>query len=153
MSTLIPATLDYTPCRKPLDSQKGIGGDMSMTFFVQCQIPTKFAYAELHQIKGLNAETVATIPFPPPSWLTESEYCSLCSDSENYLAAFSLNIPMYNQTINESEWDDMWFLMSGIVHPYALTWEIDVPNSSDTNNNIHNYTIPALIVRDQNFQP
>jgi hypothetical protein len=152
MSTPTP-TPNHTPRRKPIESQKGIGGDMSMTFFVQCQIPTKFAYPEHHQIRGLNAETIATIAFPLPSWLTELEYSSLRSDSENDRGAFSLNIPMYNQIINESEWDEMWFLMSGIVHPYALTWQVDLPDSSDTGNKTQDYTIPALIVRDQNFQP
>src|SRR5579871_1376779 len=32
---------------------------------------------------------------------------------------------MYTQQLDESEWDGMWFLMNGRIHPYALTWEID----------------------------
>jgi hypothetical protein len=153
MSSSAPNTTKHIPRRRPLDSQKSVGGDMSMTFFVQCQVPTKFGHSERHQIKGLNAETIAAILFPPPSWLAELEYSTLRSDSENELSAFSLNIPIYNQTINPSEWDGMWFLMSGTVHPYALTWEIDSPDSSNTDNNVQDYTIPALIVRDQNYQP
>jgi hypothetical protein len=153
MQSSTPTTPNNIPRRRPLDSQKGVGSDMSMTYFVQCQIPTRFSYPEQHQIKGLNAETVAAILFPIPSWLTELEYSALRSDSENVLSIFSLNMPIYNQSINPSEWDDMWFLMSGIVHPYALTWEVETPDSSDSSNNMQDYTIPALIVRDQNYQP
>ncbi|KAM4056404.1 hypothetical protein HRG_014767 [Hirsutella rhossiliensis] len=84
--------------RQPLDSQKNAGADMSMMAFVQPGCPSRFAYQNEHRVKGLNAETLARVFLPTPSWLSTPDF--------------------------ESE-DD----------------------------NITEYTIPALIVRDHSYQP
>ena len=47
----------------------------------------------------------------------------------------------------------MWFFMYGHVHPYALTWEVKLDDSQATGDDLANYTIPALIVHDQGYQP
>jgi hypothetical protein len=144
-----------TKPRRPLDNQKNIGGDMSMMFFAHPRYPKKFASPEQHQIKGLNVETIAGILFPPPPWTTVPEYDGLLAETneESNWGFFSLNLSMYNQTLDPSEWDDKWFLMYGRVHPYALTWEVEPDDSVETGDNLFNYTIPALIVRDQGYQP
>jgi len=76
-------------------------------------------------------------------------------DDENIGSApFSLNLSMYDQAVSDpSNWNDQCFFLYGIVHPYALTWEIGPTNDSDTANEPQNYTIPSLIVRDQCYQP
>ncbi|KAM4064143.1 hypothetical protein HRG_007157 [Hirsutella rhossiliensis] len=66
--------------------------------FVQPGCPSRFAYQNEHRVKGLNAETLARVFLPTPSWLSTPDF--------------------------ESE-DD----------------------------NITEYTIPALIVRDHSYQP
>ena len=43
--------------------------------------------------------------------------------------------------------------MYGRIHPYALTWEVKLDNSQATGDDLANYTIPVLIVRDQGYQP
>ncbi|KAM4064106.1 hypothetical protein HRG_012600 [Hirsutella rhossiliensis] len=44
--------------------------------------------------------------------------------------------------------------MVGRVHPFALTWEIERRDSFESeDDNITEYTIPALIVRDHSYQP
>ncbi|KAM4061531.1 hypothetical protein HRG_013199 [Hirsutella rhossiliensis] len=77
---------------------KNAGADMSMMAFVQPGCPSRFAYQNEHRVKGLNAETLARVFLPTPSWLSTPDF--------------------------ESE-DD----------------------------NITEYTIPALIVRDHSYQP
>jgi len=150
MSTSTPNSYSEVRPRKPLDSPKNVGGDMSMTFLARSQCPRKFTSSQQHQIKGLNVETVVGIFFPPPTWITSLNYSVLRADSEDDdsdWCYFSLNLPMYNQILIPSDWDDMWFTMNGRVHPYALTWEI-APNSLS----VSNYTIPALIIRDQGYE-
>jgi hypothetical protein len=147
MSVPTPTNEDNVHSRKPLDNQKNIGGDMSMMFFARSRFVKKLASAEEHYIKGLNVVAVTGILFPPPTWISMPEYSSLlaCSENDNSNCAyFSLNLSMYNQTLDPSELNDAWFFMYGRVHPYALTWEIGPDNY---------YTIPALIVRDQGYQP
>jgi hypothetical protein len=127
-----------------------------MTFFVECPCPRKFAHPEQHLIKGLNAETPARISFPPPAWITTSTYSALRADSENdepHCAYFSLNLSIYNQTIIPSDWDDNYFLMYGRVHPYTLTWNSTTNGDLETSNDTEQYIIPALIIRDQGYQP
>lgn len=155
MGISTPTSLGKVHLCRPLDNQKNIGGDMSMTFFVRSQYPRKFTSPEQHQIKGLNIETIAEIFFPPPAWITNRQYYTLQADSDNgdsNWGSFSLNFPMYNQALDPSEWDNMWFSMSGRVHPYALTWEAEPDDSLETDGDLQNYTIPALIVRDQSYQ-
>ncbi|KAH7026764.1 hypothetical protein B0J12DRAFT_556804, partial [Macrophomina phaseolina] len=142
--------------RKPLDNQKNAGGDMSMMFFVYPRSPRTFARPDQQQIKGLNTETIARIALPTPSWIAGPEYASLRSDPENDSSNgsfFSLNISIYSQTIVPSDWEQMWFFMYGRVHPYALTWEIEPDEGLDSGEAPLDYCIPALIVRDQGYQP
>ncbi len=127
-----------------------------MMFFARLQCPRKFTSPKQYQIKSLNVETIAGIIFTPPTWITNPEYHfllanSIYSSNDNLnWAYFSLNLSMYNQTLDPSEWDNMWFFMYGRVHPYALTWEIEPDETSALP---QDYTIPILIVRDQGYQP
>jgi hypothetical protein len=155
MSPSTPTTSDDLRPRRPLGSQKNAGGDMSMMFFVQSRSPRKFAHPDQYQIKGLNAETIARVIFSPPTWITATEYTALRTDSDadTNCGFFSLNMSIYNQTIDLSEWDSMWFFIYGRVHPYALTWQVEPDDGLETADGLQNYTIPALIVRDQGYQP
>ncbi|KAF6525624.1 hypothetical protein HZS61_011419 [Fusarium oxysporum f. sp. conglutinans] len=80
MSSSSPVAHASPHLRKPLDTQRGTGGDMSMMFFAQPDCPSRFAHQDQHHIKGLNAETLARIFLPPPSWLLAAEYAPLRSD-------------------------------------------------------------------------
>ncbi|KAM4062490.1 PIF1-like helicase [Hirsutella rhossiliensis] len=142
--------------RQPLDSQKNAGADMSMMAFVQPGCPARFAYQNEHRVKGLNAETLARVFLPTPSWLSTPEYAAIRSDTGNPSTCifFSLNISIYNQQIISSEWTEQWFFMVGRVHPFALTWEIERRDGLESDDdNITEYTVPALIVRDHSYQP
>ncbi|KAJ3453747.1 hypothetical protein MRS44_018379 [Fusarium solani] len=129
---------------------------MSMIFFAQPDCPSRFAHQEQHRIKGLNAETLARIFLPPPSWLLAAEYAPLRSEADDSPTSifFSLNLSIYNQPIVASEWIEEWFFMNGRVHPYALAWEVEQHDGleSDAGRTLL-YTMPALIVRDQGYQP
>ena len=159
MSTSTPSSPNEIRPRKPLNSQKNVGGDMSMMFFVRCQCPRRFATVEQQQVKSLNFETIAEIPFPPPTWITNPPYNDLRADlkdddsHDTDMKSFSLNFSMYNQTLTPSDWNDTWFFMYGRVHPYALSWEVEPENDEETSIVPQYYTIPALIVRDQGYQP
>jgi hypothetical protein len=147
-----------TEPRKPLDSQKNIGGDMSMIFFVQTDFVKKFTSPEEHHVKGLNIESVAVVPFPSPKWITFPDYSALRAENENSdRCFFSLNLSMYDPSIDLSDWNMHWFFMYGRVHPYALTWEVKVPDEDPemiemVGDSVY-YIIPALMVRDQGYQP
>ncbi|KJZ68636.1 hypothetical protein HIM_11975 [Hirsutella minnesotensis 3608] len=155
-SSPIPHTHDLPHLRRPLDSSRGAGGDMSMMFFVQPDCPSRFAHQDDHRIKGLNAETIARILLPPPSWLLTTDYAPLRSDAGDSPTSifFSLNLSIYGQSIVASEWTEEWFFMNGRVHPYALAWEVEQQDGleSDSGSALL-YTMPALIVRDQGYQP
>jgi hypothetical protein len=43
--------------------------------------------------------------------------------------------------------------MYGRVHPYALTWELEQDEGHDAGDGPQDYCIPAIIVRDQIYQP
>ncbi|KAF6525541.1 hypothetical protein HZS61_011336 [Fusarium oxysporum f. sp. conglutinans] len=156
MSSFSPVAHASPHLRKPLDTQRGTGGDMSMMFFAQPDCPSRFAHQDQHRIKGLNAETLARIFLPPPSWLLAAEYAPLRSDVDDSSTSifFSLNLSIYNQPIVASEWIEEWFFMNGRVHPYALAWEVEQHDGleSDADCTLL-YTMPALIVRDQGYQP
>jgi len=129
---------------------------MSMMCFVRSQCPRKLDPPEQCQIKGLNVEAVVEIPIPPSSWLASPEYWDLSlrtNDDDSNCAFFSLNLSMYPPTFDVFEWDDKWFFLYGLVHPYALTWEVKPDDGVDTNNDPQDYTIPALMVRDHGYQP
>ncbi|XP_044715981.1 uncharacterized protein HRG_10155 [Hirsutella rhossiliensis] len=99
--------------------------------FVQPGCPSRFAYQNEHRVNGLNAETLARVFLPTPSWLSTPEYA-----------------------IIPSEWTEQWFFMVGRVHPFARTWEIERRDGLESDDdNITEYTIPALIVRDHSYQP
>ncbi|KAH6953993.1 hypothetical protein BKA56DRAFT_504195 [Ilyonectria sp. MPI-CAGE-AT-0026] len=156
MSSSPPVAHASPHLRKPLDTQRGAGGDMSMMFFAQPDCPSRFAHQDQHRIKGLNAETLARIFLPPPSWLLAAEYAPLRWDVDDSPTSifFSLNLSIYNQPIVASEWIEEWFFMNGRVHPYALAWEVEQQDGleSDIGRTLL-YTMPALIVRDQGYQP
>ena len=141
--------------RRPIESQKDAGGNMSMTFLACPQNPRKFVYPQQQLIKGLNVETITGVFFPPPTWITSQEYNILQAKPDNdnpNWCFFSLNLPMYDQILVPSDWDGMWFSMNGHVHPYALTWEV-LSNNTNPSEGVGYYTIPALIVRDQSYEP
>jgi hypothetical protein len=97
---------------------------MSIFLITSLPLPNRFASPEQQQIKGLNFETIATVHFPPPTWLYNSEYTVLQpqADSDNVTSAsFSLNMSIYDQLPNPSDWNDTYFFLYGLVHPYALT--------------------------------
>jgi len=143
--------------RRPIESQKDVGGNMLMTFFTRPQNPRKFASPQQQLFKSLNVETITGVFFPPPAWITSQEYnynilqAKPDDDNPNW-CFFSLNLPMYDQILVPSDWDGMWFSMNGHVHPYALTWEI-LSDNTNTGEDVCYYTIPALIVRDQGYEP
>ena len=130
---------------------------MSIFFIARVPPLTRFGSPEEQQIKGLNFETIASINFPTPAWLQDPEYVALQpkDDDDNLGSApFSLNLSMYDQAVSDpSNWNDQCFFLYGIVHPYALTWEIGPNNDSNATDEPQNYTIPSLIVRDQCYQP
>lgn len=129
---------------------------MSMTGIVQTGLPKSFPYPDQHLIKGLNTEAVARVVFPKPSWIADCpEYLSLLpSEGEMDFTNgfFSLNISIYNQPVVPSEWENMWFLITGRIHPYTLNWEVEQGDGLNTDGP-HYYSLPALIVRDQGYQP
>ncbi|OAQ57690.1 hypothetical protein VFPFJ_11734 [Purpureocillium lilacinum] len=129
---------------------------MSMMFFVQPDCPSRFAHPDEHRIKGLNAEALARILLPPPSWLLTTKYEPLRADTGEAPTSifFSLNLSIYSQSIVSCEWTEEWFFMNGRVHPYALAWEVEQHDGleSDTGGTLL-YTMPALVVRDQGYQP
>ncbi|KAM4061899.1 hypothetical protein HRG_013426 [Hirsutella rhossiliensis] len=56
--------------------------------------------------------------------------------------------------IVDTDWSEQWFLMSGRVHPYALAWEVERRDGLEAGpDDTVLYTVPALIVRDQGYQP
>lgn len=138
-----------------LDSQGSSIGPMTMMCFTRLQLPEKFPSPEKQHVKGLNYETVVSVHFPLPAWIKNTEYAALqTADDENAnCARFSLNLSIYNQAVIPSDWDDMWFFLSGQVHPYALTWEVDADDDTGSNSEVFNYTIPPFIVRDWGYQP
>jgi hypothetical protein len=141
--------------RAPLDNQKTLGGDMSICLITRLPLPTRFASPEQQQFKGLNFETIVSIHFPPPAWLNNTEYTVLRleQDDDNANSAlFSLNLSVYDQLIKPHDWDDMHFFLYGLVHPYALTWEV-ADNSAGSGADTQQYTIPSLVVRDLCYQP
>ena len=142
--------------RKPLDSQRNVGGDMSMMAFVQPGCPSRFAYQDDHRIKGLNAETLAKIQLPTPRWLSTPEYAPIHSDSGTASSSifFSLNISLYNVQVDAAEWAEQWFFMAGRVHPFALTWKLEQRDDLESDDdNITEYTVPVFVVRDHSYQP
>ncbi|KAM4056408.1 hypothetical protein HRG_003321 [Hirsutella rhossiliensis] len=142
--------------RKPLDSQRGAGGEMSMMSFVQPDCPARFSHQDDHRIRGLNAEAMARVFLPPPAWLLATEYAPLRSDAADSPTSvfFSLNLSIYGQPIDPSDWTEEWFFMHARVHPYALAWEVEQRDGleSGTGRTLL-YTMPALAVRDQGYQP
>ncbi|KAF6524776.1 hypothetical protein HZS61_010571 [Fusarium oxysporum f. sp. conglutinans] len=157
MSVSITSTDGPPHARKPLASQRSAGGDMSITFFVQPGCPSRFASSDQHRVKGLNAETIARVILPAPPWLTAADYLPLRTDPADPSPSifFSLNLSIYNQQIVPEDWFDQWFFMAGRVHPFALTWEVERQDGLEesVDSGLLAYTIPALIVRDQGYQP
>ncbi|XP_044718820.1 uncharacterized protein HRG_07385 [Hirsutella rhossiliensis] len=142
--------------RKPLVTSKGAGGDMSMMFFAQPDCPARFAHQDEHRIRGLNAEAIARVLLPVPSWLLESEYAPLRAEGDALGPSlfFSLNLSIYGQPVVDTDWSEQWFFMSGRVHPYALSWEVERRDGLEAGpDDTILYTVPALIVRDRGYQP
>ncbi|UNI15358.1 hypothetical protein JDV02_001896 [Purpureocillium takamizusanense] len=143
--------------RRPLDTQKYAGGDMTMMAFLRpAATPVRFANPDDHRIKGLNAETLAKVQLSTPQWLSTPDYAPLQADpgQESQSIYFSLNISLYNQQIDASDWNEQWFFMVGRVHPFALTWELEQRDGLESDNDsTTQYTVPAFVVRDHSFQP
>jgi hypothetical protein len=152
MATRIPTTDDEIRPLKPLNTQKNHGGDMTMIFITRPQTVKRLTNPEQHLIQGLNIESFAEIFFPLPAWISMPEYSGLMSHSEDddtNWANFSINLSMYDKPLAESDWVEQWFIMNGRVHPYVLVWE----NQLDDNGDLYDYTISAILVRDQGYQP
>jgi hypothetical protein len=146
--------------RVTLKSQGISFGPMTMMCFTRLQILKKFPSPEKQHVKGLNYEAVVPVRFPSPAWIKNTEYTALQpqthDDEDNddtNCALFSLNLSIYNQTVTPSDWDDMWFFLSGQVHPYALTWEVDPDDNTESYSEVFDYTIAPFMVRDLGFQP
>ena len=43
--------------------------------------------------------------------------------------------------------------MDGRVHPYALIWEVEPADSLEATDGLRGYSIPAIMARDQDYQP
>ena len=126
-----------------------------MMFFICLQSLRELPSSEKQQIKGLNIKTITEILFPLPTQTASLKYWALRANSKynnSNLAFFSLNLLMYQQTLIASKWEDMWFFIYSRVHPYTLTWEVKLDNSQATSDNLTNYTILVLIIRDQGYQ-
>lgn len=126
-----------------------------MMVFVRPQLPRKFPATEQQLIKGLNVEAIAFVDLPPPSWLEDFHYRALIEQPDGELsqgAFFSLNISMYNRSLATSDWEGLLFFFNGRIHPYALTWEVP-PAETGGSDRTQNYTIPALIIRDNGYYP
>lgn len=144
--------------RVTLDSQGSSIGPMTMMCFTRLQLLKRFSSPEKQQVKGLNYETIISVHIPQPAWINNTEYTALqpqnTDDSDDANCAnFSLNLSIYNQTVTPSDWNDMWFFLSGQVHPYALTWEVEADDNTESNSEVFNYTIAPFIVRDLGYQP
>lgn len=162
MSLLTPAKhddTDVTRRRRPLEYQRNIGADMSMMFFVHVSSLSMFTHPDHYLIKGFGAEAVATVFFPQPSWITGLEYQSLtsdCEDGSSNNGFFGLNMSFYKREIIASEWENMWFFMSGRVHPYTLIWEVKTGEALATADDLEEheyYSTATIMVRDQGYQP
>ncbi|KAM4063296.1 hypothetical protein HRG_013854 [Hirsutella rhossiliensis] len=128
-----PPTTDSPPhLRRPLTGNKGAGGDMTMMFFAQPDCPVRFAHQDEHR-------------YAPPGSGDDNDVSPLF---------FSLNLSIYGQPVVDSDWSEQWFFMSGRVHPYALAWEVERRDGleADVGETLL-YTMPALVVRDQGYQP
>jgi len=143
-----------------LDIQGISIGPMTMMCFTRLQILKKFPSADKQHVKGLNYEAVIPVRFSSPAWIKTTEYAALQpqtynddgDDNDVSCAFFSLNLSIYNQEVIPSDWDDTWFFLSGQVHPYALTWEVDADDDTEPSS-LFNYTIAPFIVRDSGYQP
>jgi hypothetical protein len=158
MSASITSNDGSPHARKPLDSQRSAGGDMSIMFFVQPGRPSRFSSSDQHRVRGLNAETIARVVLPTPSWLAAPDYSPLRTNPVDPLPSifFSLNLSLYNQQLVPEDWSNQWFYMTGRVHPFALAWELEHQGSLEEDSrddDVVVYTIPALIVCDQGYQP
>ncbi|KAM4067855.1 hypothetical protein HRG_009789 [Hirsutella rhossiliensis] len=101
-------------------------------------------------------EAIARVLLPVPSWLLESEYAPLRAEGDDLGPSlfFSLNLSIYGQPVVDTDWSEQWFFMSGRVHPYALSWEVERRDGLEAGpDDAILYTVPALIVRDQGYQP
>ncbi|KAH6980580.1 hypothetical protein EDB80DRAFT_263867 [Ilyonectria destructans] len=145
-----PASFPTGPSnpRKPLESQTNVGSDMSMMLFVQPDCPSRFAYQDQHRIKGLNAEALARVFLPAPSWILTPEYAQLRSDPDNHSSCifFSLNLSIYNQQVVASEWTEQWFFMNGRVHPYVLTWKVKQRDGLEIEISVVHPPVPAISI-------
>lgn len=142
--------------RKPFESQRDIGSDMTICFFTKTDCPMRFPTAAHHHVKGLNAEAITQVPLPAPTWLTSPEYevLRLHKQLETPIVCFSLNLSIYNQAIRDDEWTGNWFLLSGRIHPFALTWELEQLDGLEVDvGQTIDFTIPTIIVRDASVQP
>jgi hypothetical protein len=145
-----------SPPNTPSNLDKGLTGPMTMMCFTRLQVLKKFSSPEKQHVKGLNYEAIVSVRFPPPAWIKNTEYTALQTtndDDDSNCALFSLNLSIYNEAVIPSDWDDTWFFLSGQVHPYAITWEIDADDNTESDSGMFNYTIAPFMVRDWGYQP
>jgi hypothetical protein len=127
-------------------SQFNKGGNVSMSFFVKPESEPRRLTEGEQLIKGLNRETIISVPLPRPQWLQDSNYTTLFTSKQTG-PDFSLNWPSYRSSLDDVEWSERWFHVHGLVHPYALTWQVEAYGEEQE------YTIPAVIVRDGGIEP
>ncbi|XP_044714541.1 uncharacterized protein HRG_11895 [Hirsutella rhossiliensis] len=140
--------------RKPLDSQKGAGGDMSMMFFVQPDCPRDFP------IRTSIALEVST-PRPLPASFATSfmvAHRGICAAPIGYRRLADIHLLQSQSLFTTSLLSPPNGLRNGFYErprpPYALAWEVKQRDGleSETGDTLI-YTMPALVVRDQGYQP
>lgn len=142
--------------RKPVDTSKNMGGDMTIFCFIQSATPRRFTTNADQHVRGLNAEAFAQMSLPAPDWIQTDIYKPLRQHQNDNSPGiyFSINLAIYNQATKPDEWADSWFFVNGRVHPYALTWEDEQLDGLESEvGDIIDYTIPTMIIRDLSYQP
>ena len=119
--------------------------------------PSGFQTQNDQYIFGLNYEAMVKVFFPPPDWMERDEYTLLRCRDETVnqpldVASFSLNLAIYSHAIVQDEWNDQWFLLTGRVHPFALTWTLE-PDQNFPADEPMDFTVPTLTVRNRGYQP
>ena len=140
----------FTLTTKPKPEKGPIKDSDLLLFFIAKVGPRyRFASKEQHFIKGLDNIAPAQVPIPIPDWFVGGDYQGLLDSNENpQYADISLNINLFSWAPDDAEWEDQWFSMEGLIHPYTLTWDM-----KDLEGEEGDYSAPVAIVRDGDFRP
>ncbi|KAM4064045.1 hypothetical protein HRG_012573 [Hirsutella rhossiliensis] len=133
-SSLLRTDMPAPHLRKPLDSQRALADD--------------------HRIRGLNAEAMARVFLPPPAWLLATEYAP--SDRMPMIPdirLFSLNLSIYGQPIDPPTGPKSGFSRMPASTPTRSHGRLSNATASSLTRAAPFYTMPALVVRDQGYQP